>query len=268
MREYVFLLEYERGIHPIRDVFINHPDVVATALDISITLNGGWRIEHLSGEKAALDAVQAVYFNEQCNDCTYPTSKCDTALEYQVLEREPTSRTIYRHVTEMSYCTSLGYLALETLGNGLVFDTTQRGPYYEWRVLVPIEQNVDAFHQTLREKLPDGVSLTVRRIGGPERWLHDRRPRFRRGVDLPYEQREAVETAWQMGYYAHPRDATMEDIAAELGLAVTTLRYRLRRAEAWATATALDVQFGASSPVTRKRDESVAPSTVPTDDKQ
>jgi hypothetical protein len=41
MREYVFLLEYDHGVHPVRDAFIDNPEVVATALDISTSLNGG-----------------------------------------------------------------------------------------------------------------------------------------------------------------------------------------------------------------------------------
>ena len=237
MREYVFDLEYDRGVHPVRDVFIDHPAVVATALDISIALESGWRVERLTGPENALDAVEAVYFDEHCNDCTYPTSACDTELDYQVIEREPTARTVYRHVTDMSYCSSLGYLALETLGDGLVFDATQRGSSYEWRVLVPAERNVDGFHRALREDLPTGVSLGVRRVGTPERWPHAGRSRPE--TDLSFAQREALETARQLGYYDHPRAATMEDIAAELDLPLTTLRYRLRRAEAWATATAL-----------------------------
>ena len=127
---------------------------------------------------------------------------------------------------------------VETLGDGLVFDATQRGPYYEWRVLVPTERNVDAFHRALREDLPEGVSLELRRAGTPEDWLHANSPQ--RGTELPYEQREAIETARRMGYYEHPRNASLETIAAELELPLTTLRYRLRRAEAWATATALE----------------------------
>ena len=238
MREYVFLLEYDRGIHPVRDVFIDHPEVVATALDISLARDRGWRVERMTGPEEALDAVEAVYFNEQCNDCTYPTHTCDAAAEYQVLEREPTARTIYRHVTDMNYCHAVSYLALETLGDGLVFDATQRGPYYEWRVLVPTDRNVDAFHRALREDLPEGVSLELRRAGAPEGWLRANSPR--RGTGLPYEQREAIETARRMGYYEHPRDASLETVAAELDLPLTTLRYRLRRAEAWATATALE----------------------------
>ncbi|PSP50192.1 transcriptional regulator [Halobacteriales archaeon QH_7_69_31] len=227
MREYVFLLEYDRGIHPVRDVFIDHPEVVVTALDISLARDRGWRVERMTGPEHALDAVEAVYFDEQCNDCTYPTHTCDAAAEYQVLEREPTARTIYRHVMEMSYCHAVSYLALKTLGDGL-----------EWRVLVPTERNVDAFHRALREDLPEGVSLELRRAGTPEGWLHANSPQH--GSELPYEQREAIETARRMGYYEHPRDASLETIAAELDLPVTTLRYRLRRAEAWATAIALE----------------------------
>lgn len=257
MREYVFVLEYDRGVHPVRDVFIDYPEVVATALTVSITLDSGWRVERLTGPEHALDAVESIYFDEHCNDCTYPTPACDAELKYQVLEREPTARTLYRHVTDMSYCSSLGYLALETLGNGLVFDATQRGPYYKWRVLIPAERNIDALHRTLRNDLPEGVSLTVRRIGTPERWLHAKRPQS--GTDLSFEQREAIETARRLGYYDHPRTATMEDVAAELDLPLTTLRYRLHRAEAWAAATALGtVQIGDGDPITLEQTDAVS----------
>ena len=63
MREYVFLLEYDRGIHPVRDVFIDHPEVVVTALDISLARDRGWRVERMTGPEEALDAVEAVYFD-------------------------------------------------------------------------------------------------------------------------------------------------------------------------------------------------------------
>lgn len=244
MREYVFLLEYDRGVHPVRDAFIDHPEVVATALDISSALDGGWRIERLTGPEHALDAIESAYFNDQCNDCIYPTPACDATFKYQVLEHEPTARTIYRYVTDESYCHAISYLALKTLGNGLVFDAIQRGPYYEWRLLVPTEKDVYAFHRTLRKDLPDGISLEVRRISTPERWLQARRSQHR--TDLPYEQREALEMAIRMGYYDYPRKATLEDIATELDLPLTTFRYRLRRAEAWATTTAFgEVQLDA-----------------------
>jgi hypothetical protein len=237
MREYVFLLEYDHGVHPVRDAFIDNPEVVATALDISTSLNGGWRVERLTGPESALDSIEAAYRSDQCTDCTYPTPACDAQVEYQVLEADSTSRTIYRYVTDQSHCLAVSYLALKTLGEGVVFDATQRGPYYEWRLLVPTETNVDRLHDVLREDLPDGISLEIRRVGTPERWIEGRRPQH--GTELPYEQREAVETAISMGYYDHPREAELRDIADELDIPLTTLQYRLRRGEAWATATAL-----------------------------
>lgn len=132
-------------------------------------------------------------------------------------------------------------------------------------MLVPAERNVDTLHQRFREDLPDGVSLTIRRIGTPERWLHAKRPQS--GTDLSFEQREAIETARRLGYYDHPRKVTMEDVAAELDLPLTTLRYRLRRAEAWATATALGrVQIGADDPITLERTDAVSESVALVDD--
>jgi hypothetical protein len=275
MREYVFLLEYDYGVHPVRDVFIDNPDVVATTLDISIAQDTGWRIERVTGPEHALDELESVYFDEHRSGSSSTSSNpaCDSTLEYhetldyQVIEREPTARTVYRHENDMRYCSSLGYLALKSLGDGLVFDATQRGPYYEWRVLVPTERNIDAFGQTLREDLPEGVSLTIRRIGTPERWLETERPRSE--TELSFEQREAIETARRMGYYNHPREATMADIAAELDLPMTTLRYRLHRAEAWATATALgDGEPDTISSITPKGPDDLPAPTVLVDEEQ
>lgn len=237
MREYVFVLEYERGIHPVRDAFIDNPDVVASALDITCSLNGGWRVERLTGPEQALETVENAYFDDQCNECTYPTPDCDAQFEYKVLEQEPTARTIYRYVTDQSYCSGVSYLAVKALGEGLVFGATQKGPFYEWRILVPDEENVEAFHEELQTGLSEGVTLDLHRIGTPDRWLRDRRQHH--GTDIPYKHRQAVETAIAMGYYEHPREADLEDIATELDLPLTTLRYRLRRGESWATKTAI-----------------------------
>jgi hypothetical protein len=257
MREYVFLLEYERGVHPIRDVFIDNPEVVVTALDISLSRDRGWRIERMTGPEQALDTVETAFFNEQCNDCTYPTHTCDAAAEYEVLEREPTARTIYRHVPEMTYCHAVSYLALTTLGTGLVFDATQRGPYYQWRLLIPSDRDIESFHRALQQDLPDGVTLDLQRAGAPDGWPRATGADTLR--DLPYKQREALETARRLGYYEHQGGVTLADVAEELALPLTTLQYRLRRAEDWATATALSsLQLGSgpadSAETTERRD--------------
>ncbi|MFB6270563.1 MAG: helix-turn-helix domain-containing protein [Halobacterium sp.] len=73
--------------------------------------------------------------------------------------------------------------------------------------------------------LPDRVDVTVDRAGE-----FDRHPS--RAAALTARQREAVSAAVDLGYYDVPREATLEDVAAELGVASSTVSDHLRKAEA------------------------------------
>lgn len=74
--------------------------------------------------------------------------------------------------------------------------------------------------------LPDGIAVEIEAVGGRTvaedsivRRLSDR-------------QREAIETALELGYYDTPRGATGEAIARELNCATATAAEHLRKAEA------------------------------------
>ncbi len=58
---------------------------------------------------------------------------------------------------------------------------------------------------------------------------------------LSERQREAVETALDMGYYETPRAATQDAVAAELGCAANTASEHLRKAEAKLVRAGVDV---------------------------
>lgn len=73
--------------------------------------------------------------------------------------------------------------------------------------------------------LPDGVDTTVERVGGFD-------PRRSPGVALTERQREVVAAAVDLGYYDVPREATLEEVAAELDIAGSTVSTHLRKAEA------------------------------------
>ncbi|WP_226023905.1 helix-turn-helix domain-containing protein [Halomicrobium salinisoli] len=82
----------------------------------------------------------------------------------------------------------------------------------------------DAVTGQIREYEDAGVSPDLRRFGaydGPDRPLDD----------LTARQREVIETAWELGYYEVPREATADDVAAELGLDASTVTEHLQRAE-------------------------------------
>lgn len=243
MREYVLRLEYERGVHPVMDVFIEYPSMIAESLDVSASLDGGWRIVRVNGPTGSLDALQAVYLDPGiCNDCTYPHPACDGDFEYDVIESRPTARTIYKYASDVSYCHSVTFLALTHFGEGLVFHTEQRGSVYRYRIFVPRDADMGGFRDVLNEGLPRGVSLDIERVGEVNGW-----DRGRHSVaELSFEQRQAIETAQRMGYYETPRRSQLADIAAELELPLTTLRYRLRRAEAWGIDRVLETVPGAA----------------------
>lgn len=231
MREYVIRLTYEKGVHPVMDVFIQYPDMIAKSLDIAASLDGGWRVVRITGPEEGVTALEEVYLNPDiCNDCTFPHPACDGKFEYQVLESAPSARTIYKYASDVSYCHSITFLALSHFGSGLVFDSEQRGPMYRYRILMPSDSDMCGFREVLDDGLPDSVDFAVERIGEPNEWL----PTSDAITDLPFKQRRALETAFQMGYYETPRQSVLQEIATQLDLPLTTLRYRLRRAEAWA----------------------------------
>jgi predicted DNA binding protein len=80
--------------------------------------------------------------------------------------------------------------------------------------------------QAVVDGMPEGVVVDVERIGE-----YDHRRGALAGA-LTERQREAVETAVEIGYYAVPRRASLAAVAAELDVAESTASTLLRRAEA------------------------------------
>lgn len=231
MREFEFVVEYERGVDPLADAFIAHPSAVATALTISVSTDGLWRVDHVAGPDDAVAEIGRVFADpDRCNECAgHP--ECDVARRHEVVADRDGAVTVYSHHTDVDYCHSVPYFATRTLGEGLLFDARRRGSRYEWTVLADDGAPVGDLYDAMRDGLPDGVTVTLRQVGPPTRWGAD----VTTVADLPTEQRTALETAVALGYYRTPRGATLSDIAAELDVPQSTLRYRLRRAEAWLT---------------------------------
>jgi predicted DNA binding protein len=83
--------------------------------------------------------------------------------------------------------------------------------------------------------VPDAIDVRIEEVGtfrgdDPTTRLSDR-------------QREALDAARELGYYETPREATHEDVAAELGCAPATASDHLQKAEAKLVESATD-EFG------------------------
>lgn len=236
MREFVITLAYDRGVDPVMDVFMEHPGLVASAVDISVGNGGLTRVDRLSGSAAAVAALQDVFLDPVvCNECAAPHDECDANRSYEVLDANDSGLTVYSYHEAVSFCNSVPFHAASHMPPGVLFDSRRRGRHHEWRLLLQGDDGVGDLYDALTANLPDGVTVSFQRLGQPERWGEQTGT----VADLSSEQRRTIETAVAMGYYGTPREATLSDLAAALDAPQSTVRYRLRRAEAWVTETAI-----------------------------
>jgi predicted DNA binding protein len=235
MRESVFTLEYDRGVDPIADVFIDHPDAEARSIACSVVDADMWRLDRFTGPEAALDALDELVLDaNRCNEC--PSGACDSYREHHLLEREPTNATVYTFRQGIDACPALPYHATEHLGPGLFFETRRRGNEYEWRILARDATGTGELYDRMRENFPDTVRISLTQLSDPTHWGEGASDDH----ELPYEQRMALEAAVDAGYYETPRECTLADVAHETGIPRSTLQYRLQRAESWLAARFAD----------------------------
>lgn len=226
----MFTIEFDPRSDQVMDVLADHPRTQARMIACAVSPDNSWRLDRITGPATALERLDDVYLDPgRCNECLDARPTCGATRDYEVLERDETTRIVYTYLVEPGYCHSIPPLATEHLGFGVLYDARRRGATYEWRLLMPDDDGVGKLHDALESGLRDDLSLDVRRLSRPTHWYD----RFVATDDLEFEQREALESAVDGGYYETPRETTLDDLAGRLDLPRSTLRYRLRRAEAW-----------------------------------
>lgn len=231
MREFVFTIEFSPGTDPLTDVFINHPDLVAASLSISISKTGMWRLDRVSGSIDSLRDFQDTFTNPvYCIECGGNQTECTSEWEFEILSEQNNRLTVYSFLKRLpEYCHSIPHLAIREFGDGLIFDSQRRENIYEWRILMPEQFPIGTLFDKLRDGVEESTRLTLRQIKSPSRWGDQ----ITTIADMPHEQRQALETAVREGYYSTPRSIDLATLAAQMNIPKSTLRYRLRRAEAW-----------------------------------
>ncbi|WP_148415928.1 helix-turn-helix domain-containing protein [Haloferax sp. KTX1] len=237
MREVVFTVEYERGVDPLMDAFIEHPDLYARSMQVQATNEAVWGVEKLVGTPSVLDEYderleRVAQDSSSVGMCGAPI----TEYRYEILSSNPESRKVYSLQREGDDRRSIPTAAANHLGEGVILRSERRRDQFRWHILV--DGSLGALHDEVRANLRDGLSLTVERLGEPPCLLEDGRTQN----DLTTAQKTALEAALTRGYYEEPREASVSEIAEEIGVPSSTLQYRLNRAEAW-----LAEQFAADS---------------------
>ena len=120
------------------------------------------------------------------------------------------------------------HLALEYLGEGLLFETYREGRRYRWRIVLGSDAPVGDFFDALGDEVGECAGMEMLRLTDldPDRESNDA------DASLPAEQRAALQAAVEYGYYETPRRTDLSELAEKLDVPRSTLSYRLRRAEA------------------------------------
>lgn len=225
MREFVFALEHEPGTNPVADVLEAHPDTTVRSLSCHVTEDRLWRVDHADGTPEALEELEAAYSGSTyCADCLVKDD-CGADCETQVLDRSSGTLVVYTHWDRTDLCTSVPHLALEHLGEGLLFETGREGRRYRWRIVLGNDAAIGAFFDALGDEVDDCTGVEMIRLADVDPDLDD-------GDGLSSAQRDALREAVERGYYETPRRIDLSELADELDLPRSTLSYRLRRAEA------------------------------------
>ncbi|WP_129115698.1 helix-turn-helix domain-containing protein [Halegenticoccus tardaugens] len=229
MREFVFALDYEPDSNPVADVLAAHPETTVRSLSCHVTPESLWRVDHATGPPDALAALEDAFLTaDYCSDCLV-TEDCGADCDSQVLDRADGTLVLYTYWARTPVCTSVPHLALEHLGEGLLFETRREGRRYRWRIVLSDAANVPGFFAALGDEVGECAGMEMIRLTD----LSPRRARADADEELlPREQRDALRAAVEHGYYETPRDVDLSELAADLGVPRSTLSYRLRRAEA------------------------------------
>ncbi|MWG34721.1 helix-turn-helix domain-containing protein [Halomarina oriensis] len=228
MKEFVFALDYDPGCNAIADALAQYPDAQIRSLSCHVTSSSVWRVDHVTGSQAALNAIETVFLDpEHCTDCL-ATQDCGAECDNTVLDRDEDTLVVYSRWSKARACTSVPHLALDHLGDGLLFETHRSERRYEWRVIAPDDANISEFHDALREELCRCTDIEFVRISGIDPSVTSPPD----GTSMSAEQTEALTAAVKHGYYETPRGIELGELAERLEMPRSTLSYRLRRAEA------------------------------------
>ncbi|MFC6836152.1 helix-turn-helix domain-containing protein [Halomarina ordinaria] len=227
MRELTFAIEYDPGADPIMDVFAAYPSLTAHSLDGVIAADQFWRIERFSGPAAALSRIEEVRFDDDTCGEAITETRCGAARFHDTLERSTNGLVLYTHLDAIRGCESVHTLAGTHLPSGVIFQTRRRGSAHWWRLLMRSDDRIGVFYDDLSARLREGLSFRMGHLRDADGW----RQESLAGTALSEPQERALRAAVAAGYYDPPRETTLDDIAADLGIPRSTLSYRLRRAE-------------------------------------
>ena len=139
----------------------------------------------------------------------------DTVADYQLIA-EFDDDCLYR-LTWVERISHLLRILVDE--SGTVLSATGEGDTWYLRLLFPDHDSVTRTHEYCKQA---GIDMNIRNITEFDKGHRDQ-------SGLSDSQRTTLRLAHERGYYSIPRDATAEDLAAEIGVTHQAVSERLRR---------------------------------------
>ncbi|SEO41156.1 HTH DNA binding domain-containing protein [Halogranum amylolyticum] len=227
MREFAFTLQFDAGEDPLTDCFATHEDASSQALVCALSDDRLWGLEQVSGPVDALGDIKPLLLDPARGFESISETPCEATWSHDLLDDRRNQCTVYSLVEGTERCHTVPSLANRYLPLGTLCRVRRHGRCQHWRVLTSNERRVGLLFETLHEKLRAGVTFRFDHLMDAT-WAGE----ILLSATLPANQQAALESAIEHGYYETPRDVTLDELAATLGLPRSTLSYRLRKAEA------------------------------------
>jgi predicted DNA binding protein len=228
MRELVFALEYQPGCNRVADTLADHPEARIRSLSLHATTERLWRVDHATGTPAALEAIENAFLTADYYADCLATRDCGATQETQVLDHTDDTLVLYSYWERTAACVSVPHLALDHLGDGVMFETRHEGRHYTWRLIHSGSGDVAAFFDELEAAVGDCARMEMLRTADTAVVAGDAGGGT---TGLSPEQEAALRAAVEHGYYETPREVDVGELATHLDVPRSTLTYRLRRAE-------------------------------------
>lgn len=245
MRELVFTLDYDPGRNTVADTLADHPKARIRSLSLHATAESLWRVDHATGPADAIEAIETAFLTADYYADCLATEDCGATSTTQVLEHTDDTLVLYSYWERTPVCTSVPHIALDHLGDGVLFETQHEQRQYTWRIIHSGDGSVRAFFDALDDAVGDCAEMEIVRLTDAstanEAVTAD-------SGGLPPDQREALEAAIEHGYYETPREVDVGDLADRLDVPRSTLTYRLRRAEAYMAKQFVHTEQSAEEP--------------------
>lgn len=228
MRDLVFALEYQPGCNRVADTLADHPDARIRSLSLHATTERLWRVDHATGTPAALEAIENDFLTADYYADCLATRDCGATQETQVLDHTDDTLVLYSYWERTATCASVPHIALDHLGDGVMFETRHEGRHYTWRLVHSGSGDVAAFFDELEDAVGDCARMEMLRAADTAVGTGETDDGT---TGLSPEREAALRAAVEHGYYETPRDVDVGELAARLDVPRSTLAYRLRRAE-------------------------------------